>query len=145
MASSDQPRVFVYGTLKPGGYYWPRFCEGRVDSMSRARVRGRLFALPMGYPALVLGDGWAWGYLLTLRDSAVLKGFDTLEDFDPSRPAEENEYQRVKVDVVLENGATDGGVWAYVMDVEKVNALRGVIITNGEWVIDDTESLPSLD
>ena len=22
--------VFVYGTLKPGGHYWPEFCEGKV-------------------------------------------------------------------------------------------------------------------
>jgi len=22
--------LFVYGSLQPGGEYWPRFCEGRV-------------------------------------------------------------------------------------------------------------------
>lgn len=114
-------------------------------SVAKARVKGRLFALPMGYPALATGDGWAWGYLLTLRDTAVLAGFDTLEDYDPARSSAENEYERIKVDVFLEDGAPAGDAWAYVMDIDKINGMKGVIISNGDWDVEDPEELPSLD
>jgi len=144
MADQKQPQVFVYGTLKPGGYYWDRFCEDRVSVVVRARVKGRLFVLGMGYPALVLGDGWAWGYVLTLQDSAVLVGFDMLEDYDPTRPPSENEYQRVEVDVFLEDGTPRGKVWTYVMDMEKVTHYGGVLVRDGDWATDSPERLPPL-
>ncbi|WP_309395906.1 gamma-glutamylcyclotransferase family protein [Cerasicoccus maritimus] len=144
MGKKTQPRVFVYGTLKPGGYYWHRFCEGRVSQFVKAKVKGNLYALPMGYPAMAPGDGWAHGYLLTLHDEAVLKGFDTLEDYEPGRCPSENEYQRVEVNVYLEDGEDIGAAWTYVMDIDRINSHQGVIIANGDWDVDDPDTLPSL-
>ncbi|MBK1857811.1 gamma-glutamylcyclotransferase family protein [Cerasicoccus arenae] len=144
MSSKSQPRVFVYGTLKPGGYYWHRFCEGRVSNILKAKVKGSLFALPLGYPALVTGDGWVQGYLLTLYDEAVLAGFDMLEDYDPDRCSSENEYERVEVSVYFEDGQAAGSAWAYVMELDRVNQQQGVIIANGDWDVDDPDTLPSL-
>lgn len=144
MNAKIQPRVFVYGTLKPGGYYWPRFCEGRVSQAVKAKVRGNLYSLPMGYPALAQGDGWAKGYLLTLHDDAVLAGFDMLEDYEVGRDPSENEYQRVEVGVYLDDGESAGTAWAYVMDLERINSLQGVIIANGDWDVDDPDALPSM-
>ena len=46
-------RLFVYGTLKRGGRYHERFCAGAL-SIEPASVRGRLYALPAGYPVLVV-------------------------------------------------------------------------------------------
>ena len=46
-------RLFVYGTLKRGGQYHERFCAGAL-SIEPASVRGRLYALPAGYPVLVV-------------------------------------------------------------------------------------------
>lgn len=144
MSSRPQPRVFVYGTLKPGGYYWHRFCEGRVSNVVKAKVKGNLYALPMGYPALAMGDGWTRGYILTLHDEAVLAGFDTLEDYELGRDPSLNEYQRVETAVYLEDGEPSGTAWVYVMDIEKINRVQGVIIPNGDWDVDDPDALPSL-
>ncbi|MEO0794618.1 MAG: gamma-glutamylcyclotransferase family protein [Verrucomicrobiota bacterium] len=141
---SDQPKVFVYGTLKPGGYYWPRFCEGRVVSAIPARVKGQLFALPAGYPALTHGDGWTHGYLLTLKDAAVLAGFDSLEGYEVGRRSEDNEYDRVEIDVYWEDGGIAGRSWTYMMSIDRINALKGVLISNGEWDVDDPDEIPAL-
>ncbi|MFO8027172.1 MAG: gamma-glutamylcyclotransferase family protein [Opitutales bacterium] len=48
--------VFVYGTLKPGGRYWPEFCEGKVGEPIPAKIRGALYDLHVGYPGLWLGE-----------------------------------------------------------------------------------------
>lgn len=144
MTQHRQLRVFVYGTLKPGGYYWPRFCEGRVTSCLAAKVRGQLFALSVGYPALVHGDGWAHGHLLTLRDEAVLSGFDTLEGYEPGRDPGENEYERIRAEIFDETGESLGEAWAYVMSHERVNALGGVLLASGDWDVDDPDALPAL-
>lgn len=53
---SDFVRVFVYGTLKPGEANYKRYCAGKVIDVKIALVQGKLFALPMGYPAMTLGD-----------------------------------------------------------------------------------------
>ncbi len=47
--------VFVYGTLKRGGRYHAAYCRG-VESIADATVVGRLFALPAGYPMLVVPE-----------------------------------------------------------------------------------------
>jgi gamma-glutamylcyclotransferase (GGCT)/AIG2-like uncharacterized protein YtfP len=49
-------RVFVYGTLKPGEANYQRYCAGKVVDAERTSVLGKLFALPMGYPAMTLGE-----------------------------------------------------------------------------------------
>jgi len=52
-------RLFVYGTLKRGGRYHERFCQG-VRSIEDAIVRGRLYMAPAGYPVLTVP---AWSVL----------------------------------------------------------------------------------
>ena len=47
-------KVFVYGTLKPGGHYWPQFCEGKVSEVLPAKVQGKLYDLHVGYPGVRL-------------------------------------------------------------------------------------------
>ena len=61
-------QLFVYGTLMRG--------EASAHLVSTARtvedasVRGRLYAVPQGYPALVTeGDDLVYGELLTFSDS----------------------------------------------------------------------------
>ncbi|MEW6635654.1 MAG: gamma-glutamylcyclotransferase family protein [Actinomycetota bacterium] len=44
--------MFFYGTLKRGQPNYARFCQGALR-VERASVRGRLYRLPQGYPALV--------------------------------------------------------------------------------------------
>lgn len=135
MKASDL-QVFVYGTLKPGGRYWPRFCEGKVSNLVAAKVRGQLFDLPVGYPALVAGgDDWAWGCVLSFRREADFAEVDRLEGFDPWGPPAENEYQRIKVETFTSEGEALGPVWTYVMDNAKVHRLGGARIEDGDWPV----------
>jgi gamma-glutamylcyclotransferase (GGCT)/AIG2-like uncharacterized protein YtfP len=46
-------RLFVYGTLKRGFGNHRKLCQG-VRSVEEAEIRGKLYALPVGYPALVI-------------------------------------------------------------------------------------------
>jgi gamma-glutamylcyclotransferase (GGCT)/AIG2-like uncharacterized protein YtfP len=52
---TEPPRLtlFVYGTLKRGHSNHGRYCRGVVDARE-AVVRGRLYELPFGFPALVV-------------------------------------------------------------------------------------------
>jgi gamma-glutamylcyclotransferase (GGCT)/AIG2-like uncharacterized protein YtfP len=45
--------IFVYGTLKQGYHNHNRYCRGAV-SIEPAHVWGRLYALPAGYPGLIV-------------------------------------------------------------------------------------------
>jgi gamma-glutamylcyclotransferase (GGCT)/AIG2-like uncharacterized protein YtfP len=45
--------IFVYGTLKQGYCNHNRYCRGAV-SIESASVWGRLYALPQGYPGLIV-------------------------------------------------------------------------------------------
>ncbi|WP_442945112.1 gamma-glutamylcyclotransferase [Nostoc sp.] len=58
---------------------------GADSSVKKAFVQGKLFALPMGYPAMTLGDSKVYGYLLSLSNPKILNELDVLEDYQPHR------------------------------------------------------------
>ncbi|MHB8781780.1 MAG: gamma-glutamylcyclotransferase, partial [Candidatus Geothermincolia bacterium] len=67
----EQP-VFVYGTLKPGGKLY-RHVADVVGDVKTARVQGRLYETPFGYPLLVPSgeEGvWVQGFLLQPKKGA---------------------------------------------------------------------------
>ena len=53
MTAPARLRLFVYGTLKRGHINHERFCAGLLEARE-ATARGRLYALPFGFPALVV-------------------------------------------------------------------------------------------
>ena len=131
MKAEGAINVFVYGTLKPGGFYWPECCEGKVRSCQQARVRGRLYPLDAGYPALDASDvadtatsdqeeSWVSGYVLTLTGPEVLEGFDQLEGYLEGRDPEANEYQRVRITAFTLPEGRALEVWTYVMDPRQI-------------------------
>ena len=63
--------MFFYGTLKRGHANHDPFCRGALF-VREATVRGQLYDLPFGYPALVVpeGDVLAIGTAAPLRDAA---------------------------------------------------------------------------
>ncbi|MBC2600891.1 gamma-glutamylcyclotransferase family protein [Puniceicoccus vermicola] len=128
-------QVFVYGTLKPGGFYWPQFCEGKVEQWWPARVRGQVYHLSVGYPAAQFGgDRWIYGFILKLRDIAALKGIDSLEGFDPENPSvEANDYVRLRVDVERCDVEKTERVWSYEMSREKIQREGGILVESGDW------------
>lgn len=130
-------KVFVYGTLKPGGHYWPEFCEGKLAAAPvAAKIHGELYDLHVGYPGLLLkGDKWVKGYLMEMATEADFLRLDYLEGYVPGRPEAENEYNRLRVACFSPEGEPLGEVWAYEMTVATMARHRGTLIENGDWPV----------
>ncbi len=129
----DNLKIFVYGTLKPGETNYQRYCAGKVVEAKRAIAFGQLFDLPLGYPAMTLGDSPVQGFLLTFADPNVLSILDELEDYDPQRLPEENEYYRQQIDIYSPTGQALGLAWVYLMTSKQVQYLEGIPIPSGWW------------
>ena len=129
----DNLKIFVYGTLKPGETNYQRYCAGKVVEAKRAIAFGQLFDLPLGYPAMTLGDSPVQGFLLTFADPNVLSILDELEDYDPQRLPEENEYYRQEIDIYSPTGQALGLAWVYLMTSKQVQYLEGILIPSGWW------------
>ena len=129
--------VFVYGTLKPGGYYWPQFCEGKVASVVAAKIRGELYDLHVGYPCVFMrGDAWVQGTVLTFERQRDFEQLDVLEGYEPDRPVEQNEYIRLRVDCYRPEGELLGKVWAYEMTDATFQRFAGTRLDSGNWPIE---------
>ncbi|MCF2145132.1 gamma-glutamylcyclotransferase [Desmonostoc muscorum LEGE 12446] len=130
---SDLVQVFVYGTLKPGEGNYKRYCAGKVVDVKRAFVQGKLFALPMGYPAMTPGDSQVYGYLLSFANPMILNQLDVLEDYHPTRQMSENLYGRKTIEVYQGEWLSLGWAWVYLMSLEQVDKLGGVLQPDGWW------------
>lgn len=129
----DNLKIFVYGTLKPEETNYQRYCAGKVVEAKRAIAFGQLFDLPLGYPAMTIGDSPVQGFLLTFADPNVLSILDELEDYDPQRLPEENEYYRQQIDIYSPTGQALGLAWVYLMTSKQVQYLEGIPIPSGWW------------
>ena len=148
--------IFFYGTLKRGHRNHDAFCRGALR-VQEVAVRGKLYNLPLGYPALVVPeeDVFAVGTASPLRDAAEqrrlghvfshpasgprvfgeLFAFDDPEARLPALDRLEgfdpedasSPYRRVLLPVGTEG---DSGVlaWAYV-----VATASGVHLPEGRW------------
>ncbi|MGB7442111.1 MAG: gamma-glutamylcyclotransferase [Coleofasciculaceae cyanobacterium] len=126
-------KVFVYGTLKPGESNYHRYCAGKVVEQKPAIAYGQLFHLSLGYPAMTLGNGRVYGYLLTFTDLNILGLLDKLEDYEPNRPSQENEYNRQLLEIYDLKGKILGSAWTYLMTDEQVQFYHGVAVISGSW------------
>ncbi|MGJ8640543.1 MAG: gamma-glutamylcyclotransferase family protein [Opitutaceae bacterium] len=128
--------VFVYGTLKPGGHYWSRFCEGKVSRVVPAKIRGSLYDLNVGYPGLVLDDrSWVLGCILTLPRMRDFLKLDMLEGYDETRDSSLNEYTRLKVPCFGPKGETLGDHWTYEMTPSTQQKHECTLIESGDWIV----------
>lgn len=126
-------KVFVYGTLKPGEANYQHYCAAKVVEVKKAIAFGQLFSLPVGYPAMTLGNSPVRGFLLSFSDSEILHQLDYLEDYDSQRPIGENEYHRQQIQVYDTALNSLGKAWTYLMTPEQVRAFGGVLLTDGWW------------
>ena len=89
---------FVYGTLRPGGRYWPNIAP-LVDRYEPACLFGfKLWHLPEGYPAIEEGDGRVFGDLIVARagsESKLREVMDAIEDCRPDDP--DSLFDRIRV------------------------------------------------
>lgn len=158
-STNDSLRVFVYGTLKPGGRYWRRLCAGRVKGCFPAWIQGQLFDLPVGYPAVVASedaDAVVHGFVLRFAPAEgeeVLQDLDDLEGYDPTDPeSPDNEYRRfpclaypreltpeeqafpkVRAYRMEDAPAAPRQCWAYFMQADVAASLRATPIGKPSW------------
>lgn len=126
-------KIFVYGTLQPGEANFPHYCQPHSPQIETAFIPGKLYHLPVGYPALTLGAGWVEGCLLSFEDPEVLKKLDELENYQPGRSPNENEYQRIKALVYANPETILAEAWVYVMTSTKIAQLGGVPFPSSRW------------
>ena len=149
--------LFVYGTLKRGQSNHERFCRGLI-SVQEATVRGRLYELPFGFPALVIPETEvrATGTTNYLTDaeagryeeaevSETPSSWDTvwgellvfddpekrlpmLDDLEFFRPGEESFYKRVLIPATLAETGTTLLAWAYAIE-----SASGLYLPGGHW------------
>ncbi|MEH2275620.1 MAG: gamma-glutamylcyclotransferase [Nostoc sp.] len=130
---SDLVRVFVYGTLKPGEANYKKYCADKIIDVKKAFVQGKLFALPMGYPAMTLGNTQVYGYLLSFSNPRILNDLDVLEDYQSTRQSPENLYNRQIIQVYQAQSLSLGWAWVYLMTLDQVNQLGGFLQPDGWW------------
>lgn len=128
-------KVFVYGTLKPGEANYDRYCHPWVIEAKPAIVYGRLYHLPLGYPALTSGNSPVQGFLLWFKDPTILADLDELEDYQADRPLEMNEYFRIQTEIfeVEPHRQSLGTAWVYQMQPALIEQLGGVWVPSGQW------------
>jgi gamma-glutamylcyclotransferase (GGCT)/AIG2-like uncharacterized protein YtfP len=148
--------LFVYGTLKRGQSNHERFCRGLI-SAREATVRGRLYELPFGFPALVVpeADVRATGTTDYLADAEAsheeaepsempsswdavqgeLLAFDdpeerlpVLDRLEGFRPGEKSLYRRVLIPATLTQTGTTILAWAYAIE-----SASGLYLPGGHW------------
>jgi gamma-glutamylcyclotransferase (GGCT)/AIG2-like uncharacterized protein YtfP len=116
-----RPALFVYGTLMARG--------GQGGILAHlphraARMRGSLWRMPAGYPALRLGEqGDVHGELIELEDDALLEILDAYEGVS------EGLYQRVRGTALV--GLARIPAWVYVM--RSPERRGGRLLPNGRW------------
>ena len=126
--------VFVYGTLKPNQANYAEYCANKAIAQQQAIAYGELFALPMGYPAMTIGNSHVHGYLLSFSDASILESLDQLEDYQGDRASHENLYDRRLIEVFDLQGESLGIVWAYLMELTQITKFAGIALPDGLWI-----------
>jgi gamma-glutamylcyclotransferase (GGCT)/AIG2-like uncharacterized protein YtfP len=123
MNESIAVKVFVYGTLKPGEENYA-LCRDRVLHVEAAIASAHLYHLPLGYPAIMLGNGIVHGYLLSFSDPTILNCLDEYET---------EAYDRQQIEVFTPQHDSLGFAWAYVMTPEQITHYQGILVPSGCW------------
>ncbi len=124
--------VFVYGTLKPGERSFATFCEPYLRHQRAAIAPGRLYHLPVGYPAMTLEAGWVRGALLEFSSPAVFDRMDAFEDYYPDRP-QDSEYIRIRRAIFRPDQSPLAEAWVYVITRDRVEQFGGQWLPDGLW------------
>ena len=133
--------VFVYGTLKPGGHYWPAFCAGKVRSIVPAKIRGELYDLQRGYPGLrCCGQSWVQGVLLHFPLHADFARVDALRAMLPVGRLRTMSICVLKCPCFSPAGEPLGTHWTYEVTLSVLQSKRASRIDSGIWPVDGAVS-----
>ncbi|MCC5840983.1 MAG: gamma-glutamylcyclotransferase [Opitutales bacterium] len=129
--------VFVYGTLRPGGFYARKLCLPYPHRYTPAVVDGRLYHLKPGYPGLTRGADAVRGEVLSFDDPTLLRDLDRLEDYHADAPPARNLYIRECAEARdPATGHPLGEVLLYRMTEDRVRQYGGVYLSEAEWSVD---------
>ncbi|MPY67480.1 gamma-glutamylcyclotransferase [Deinococcus sp. SDU3-2] len=136
MSPERPPRVFVYGTLRPGGRNAGLAARcGQPQTQAATLSAFRLLHLsPENYPAIVPGEPGerVQGEVLTYPPQVWAQVFpllDALEGVDETPPL----YHRQRVTVALASGEAEE-VWVYVYArTERLTLPGAVPVPGGDW------------
>ena len=127
-------KVFVYGTVMPGGKYYDYIFSDSLPSFQEAKVRGKLYDLNVGYPGLLLGgENWVFGFLLSFEDENILKKLDMLEGFDETNLIAANEYDRTITSVFDLKEDFISQAWVYFMNENQLSRFDYSVLESGVW------------
>lgn len=127
--------VFVYGTLKKGGYYSHGFNKERVSVTPAKMVGGTMYNLG-GFPGLVLGgNDIVNGELHLYKEfSKVVRRLDRIEGFRKQN-YECNLYNKHVVEVETQDGRTVKAM-VYTINTHRINLKGCEKVENGTWLIE---------
>lgn len=123
-------KVFVYGSLMEGFWNHTRVLEGKVEILGRGEVKGNLYHLREGYPALLEGEDQVVGEVSGPVDEDLLRHLDYLEGYREGR--KNNLYNRKAVDVRMADGSSVE-CWVYVYGDAEYARGRGTYLPDGDW------------
>lgn len=123
-------KIFVYGSLLKDFWNHDRVLKNRVRSIEKGTIKGELYHLPAGYPAITSGSNLIHGEICTLTHSKHLKSIDLLEGYTGN--AEIDLYTREKRMVTLQDGSVTE-CWVYIYMDEKYVMRKGQHIPHGNW------------
>ena len=116
-------RVFVYGTLLPGGVRWP-VIGPYVHTVTPAMVPGVLYDTGQGYPGAHFTDGATTridGSVLELHAPMLLDALDLLDEIEG---VDEGLFERV---VVRPEAQAEAWSYSYTRSVD------GLAPVSGRW------------
>ena len=131
----EQKKIFVYGSLRTGFYNYDKYLKGKIEDAVLGKVKGKLYHMPhKGYPALLEGNDVVLGEVMTIKNfEEVMIPMDKMENYYGVNDSR-NEYNRVVMDVELENGEKESCyVYDYAMNDKEVFEKNSVYVDHGDW------------
>ena len=129
-------KIFVYGSLRTGFFNYEKYLKGKVIKSELGRVRGTLYHMKKeGYPALVEGDGFVYGEVMTILDyENTIEAMDVMEGYLGPLNSN-NEYNRVEMDVEIlgKKSSEKCYVYYYGMNDKEEFENNSILIQDGNW------------
>lgn len=123
--------LFVYGSFMKGMVHHGKLAS-TVTEIKSATCEGILYRLPVGYPAMVEGNGTVKGDLLTLENfKELLPLMDEFEGFSPLNP-EKSLYTRLEKPVQVEGSNKAVMTQVYFLNPAKLPK-EAKIIESGDY------------